>query len=113
MSSGGPLRAVLAAFDDGAGTLEGVSRTTGLDPQVVEAAVEHLIRSGHLSAQRLSFGCPAPGGGGCGGCVRADGGCDVPAHGSDVAHGGGHGAGGPQRRSGPVLVAFLRRRPEA
>lgn len=95
MSTPGPLRAVLAAFDTGAGTLHEVAVRTGLDPDVVRAAVDHLVRTGHLAAQQLAVGCPS---GGCSSC----------ASGVDAAP--GCGAAGPAPgRTGPVLVALTRR----
>lgn len=87
-----PLSAVLAAFTAGAGTLAEVARGTGLDRDVVEAAVEHLVRTGRLEAGTISAGCPA---GGCGSCASGDG--DRP----------GCGSSGPSAaRSGPVLVTL-------
>lgn len=91
--SRGPLRAVLDAFEAGATSLAEVVEHTGLDAGVVNAAVDHLVRSGRLDAKELSMGCP---GGGCGTCAsgRSDGtaGC---------------GAAGPSaQRRGPVLVAL-------
>ncbi|MGN6245719.1 MAG: FeoC-like transcriptional regulator [Motilibacteraceae bacterium] len=98
MSAVRPLRAVLDAFDAGAASLAEVSRRTGLDRDVVDAAVDHLVRLGRLSAQQLAVGCPPSG---CGGCA------------SGAADGGaGCGAEGPSAvRSGPVLVALSVRRP--
>ncbi|MEJ2578107.1 MAG: hypothetical protein P8Z68_03310 [Kineosporiaceae bacterium] len=98
---GGPLRAVLAAVDDGAGTLAELARRTGLDRTVVDAAVHHLQRSGHLDATVLAAGCPT---GGCGGCAAA-------ARTPDGASAPGCGAPAPaDARIGPVLVAFTRRK---
>lgn len=63
------LRAVLAAVDDGCVTAPQVADRTGLPVDVVEAAVDHLRRTGHLPpALRLS--CPAAG---CGTCALAAG----------------------------------------
>ena len=87
-----PLRAVLQAFDDGASTLHEVGVRTGLDPDVVRAAVDHLVRTGYLDARELAVGCP---GGGCSSCASGvdDGpGCGATASSVD--------------RSGPVLVAL-------
>ncbi|MGN6330080.1 MAG: FeoC-like transcriptional regulator [Motilibacteraceae bacterium] len=98
MSGRGPLRAVLDAFDAGAASLADVAHRTGLDRDVVDAAVDHLVRLGRLSAQQLAVGCPPSG---CGGC--ASGTADGAA---------GCGADGPSAvRSGPVLVALSVRRP--
>ena len=95
--SAGPLRLILAAFENGAGSLEQVAGRTGLPEDVVRAGVDHLVRLGRMEARELAMGCPASG---CGGCLsgRADGtaGC---------------GAAGPSKdRRGPVLVALTLRR---
>ncbi len=89
---GGPLRAVLAAFEAGATSTADVAERTGLTRDVVEAAIDHLVRMGRLSAQELSSGCPS---GGCGGCASGEG--DSPGCGS---------AGPSAARSGPVLVGI-------
>lgn len=86
-----PLRAVLAAFDSGAGSRADLVRVTGLRADVVDAAVEHLLRMGRLSADPLTTGCP-------------DGGCGTCPSGS----GGKPGCGGSP--AGPVLVALSVRR---
>lgn len=92
MSPAGPLRSVLDAFGAGATTLQDVAARTGLDPAVVRAAVEHLVRAGYLEARELTVGCPA---GGCGSCASGHG--DGP----------GCGAAAPSSlRPGPVLVAL-------
>lgn len=89
----GPLRQVLAALDGGVHSLAEVSERTGLSRDVVDAAVEHLVRLGRLEARALAIGCPDAG---CGSC--ASGGTDGSA---------GCGAAGPSRlRSGPVLVTL-------
>ncbi len=59
-----PLRDVLTAVEAGTGTLHDVSRRTGLAPDVVRAAVDHLVRIGRIAADRLTVGC----GRGCGSC---------------------------------------------
>lgn len=86
--SSGPLVAVLAELTAGAPTLDDVARRTGLARDVVEAAVEQLVRMGRVAASTLSSACPDTG---CGGCVT--GGCAVP----------GRSAPGGRR---PVLVAL-------
>jgi len=91
-----PLRAVLAAFEDGAGSKADIARATGLRADVVDAAVEHLVRLGRLRAEHLGSGCPS---GGCGSC----------ASGHDGAPGCGASAPSP-RRAGPVLVQLSLRR---
>jgi hypothetical protein len=60
-----PLRAVLGAVEDGVTTRKAIVIRTGLDPDVVDAAVEHLVRLGRVSSPELRTGCPI---GGCGGC---------------------------------------------
>lgn len=87
-----PLRAVLDAFHAGCTTLGEVAVRAGLDRDLVEAAVAHLVRTGHLVAETMSTGCPS---GGCGSCA------------SGGAAGPGCGASGPSvQRSGPVLVTL-------
>jgi hypothetical protein len=86
--SGGPLRAVLAELTAGAPTLDDVARRTGLDRDVVAAAVDQLVRLGRVSASTLSSTCPDDG---CGGCTTS--GC------------GARGRPAPAGRR-PVLVAL-------
>lgn len=89
-AAGGPLQSVLAAFTDGARSKGDLARMTGLRPDVVDAAVAHLVRMGRLAATELTTGCPT---GGCGTCASGVEG--VP------------GCGAPEpspRRSGPALV---------
>ncbi|MBK7723300.1 MAG: hypothetical protein IPI32_14045 [Austwickia sp.] len=52
-----PLAAVLAAFEDGAVSTAEVRLRTGLDEQVVAAALEHLIRMGRLQRAVVDLGC--------------------------------------------------------
>jgi hypothetical protein len=88
----GPLRAVLAAFENGSASLNEVAERTSLPRDVVDAAIDHLVRMGRLSAKQLASGCPT---GGCGSCASG-------SHGQ-----AGCGAPGPSTtRSGPVLVAL-------
>ena len=95
--SSSPLRSVLTAFEDGARSRTDVCTTTGLRRDVVDAAIEHLLRMGRLDAKALTVGCPD---GGCGSCASGEG--DAP----------GCGASGPSAgRSGPVLVTLSVRRP--
>ncbi len=93
----GPVSAVLAAFESGSGSLDDVTRRTGLGRDVVDAAVAHLVRVGRLDAKELAVGCPPSG---CGACAsgRDDGSAGCGAE--------GPGAG----RRGPVLVALSVRR---
>jgi hypothetical protein len=98
-AGGSPLRSVLGAFEDGARSRAGVCDRTGLRRDVVDAAIEHLVRMGRLEARELTGGCPD---GGCGSCASGSG--DAP----------GCGAPAPSaRRSGPVLVSLSLRRPPA
>ncbi|MDN5564798.1 MAG: FeoC-like transcriptional regulator [Luteococcus sp.] len=95
--SGGPLSAVLRAFEDGAGSLDEIARTTGMGAEVVQTSVDHLRRMGRIEAKELSMGCPS---GGCGSC--ASGTADGDA---------GCGSSGPStERRGPVLVQLSLRR---
>lgn len=91
-----PLRSVLAAFAGGAHSRADVARASGLRADVVDAAIEQLVRMGRLEAKELSMGCP---GGGCGSCATGIG--DVPGCGA---------AGASPTRSGPVLVQLTVRR---
>ncbi|MBT8226575.1 MAG: hypothetical protein HKP61_18020 [Dactylosporangium sp.] len=65
-----PLRTVLRALEDGAPTLHAVRARTGLDETVVGAAIDLLVRTGHVGAERIMLGCS----GDCGGCPAASGG---------------------------------------
>lgn len=60
------MRRVLAAFDEGAASLDDVARISGLDRPMVEAAVAQLSRMGRLDIKELTMGCP---GGGCASCA--------------------------------------------
>jgi hypothetical protein len=74
--SAGPLAQVLDAFTrPGVRSVAQISRVTGLDADVVEAAVDHLIRAERLVAEPLASGCP---GGACGGCALWERGCAGP-----------------------------------
>ena len=85
----GPLQAVLAAFRSGAGTVDEIAAGCGLTRDVVDAALEYLIRSGRLAAQPLA-GCPIDG---CGGCPAGPAGAWCAAALSG-------------RRPGPVLLTL-------
>ncbi len=65
-----PLRSVLRAFEDGARSRAEVTRTTGLRPETVDAAIEHLVRVGRVRAEPVSTSCPS---GSCGGCPLSNG----------------------------------------
>lgn len=97
-AGGGPLRSVLTALEGGASSLDEVARLTALPRSSVDAAVDHLVRMGRLSASELAAGCPE---GGCGSCASGT-----------VDGSAGCGSDGPsRRRSGPVLVQLSVRRP--
>ncbi len=66
--SGGPLRAVLEAIDDGALTAFELRRATGLPDETIRTALEQLQRIGLLSAEQVELGCPPQG---CGTCALA------------------------------------------
>lgn len=95
MAATSPLRAVLEALRGGAGSLTEVARQCGLDRDVVEAAVDHLVRLRLVSARELALGCPG-------------GGCTTCASGVDGAPGCGSPGPSPTR-TGPVLVALSAR----
>lgn len=92
-----PLSAVLGAITAGARSRAEIGTRTGLRTDVVDAAIDHLIRLGRLDAKQLATGCPT---GGCGSC----------ASGVDDAPGCGAPSASPQR-SGAVLVQLSVRRP--
>ena len=72
----GPLVIVLDAFSKGANSRQAASRISGLSQDVVDAAVDHLVRTRRLSVLPLAADCAATG---CGGCAiaRAGKGCPV------------------------------------
>ncbi len=89
-----PLAAVLAAFAGGAVSTAEVRLRTGLDDEVVAAAVEHLIRMGRLERSVVDLGCAAdscescPAGRHGSGCEAAclPGGPDADAAGHEMAN---------------------------
>lgn len=90
--SAGPLRTVLEAIEHGAASVSDVAVRTELSPDVVSAAIDHLVRIDRLSVETMAFGCP---GGGCGTCASGSGGAP------------GCGAAAPSDgRRGPVLVTI-------
>lgn len=94
----GPLTSVLESFRAGVHSIDEVVQRTGLRRDVVDAAIDHLVRAGRLEARELAIGCPT---GGCGSC--ASGLTDGSA---------GCGSAVPSdRRSGPVLVTLSLKRP--
>ena len=67
-----PLRDVLSAIEAGGTTRPDIARRTGLDPVVVDGAVEYLVRAGLVASPTLRSGCPSEGCGDCGtGCASA------------------------------------------
>lgn len=93
-SSPGPLSRVVAALEAGGRTRADIAVASGLDREVVDTALDHLVRMGHITMDPLSGGCPAAGCGGCG-SGRADGAA-------------GCGAAGPATSRGPVAVRLRR-----
>ena len=93
-SSPGPLSRVAAALERGADTRAGLAAHTGLDPELVDTAIDHLVRLGRLELEQLSGGCPTSG---CGTCPsgRADGSA-------------GCGAAGPSSSQGPIALTLRR-----
>ncbi|MGA4669949.1 FeoC-like transcriptional regulator [Propionibacteriaceae bacterium Y1923] len=64
----GPLLLVHRAVQAGARTQGEVVADTRLAPDVVAAALEHLVRTGRVATLPLVAGCPAQG---CGSCPLA------------------------------------------
>ncbi len=94
-----PVSAVLEAFEAGAHSLDEIAGRCGLSRDVVDGAVDQLVRMGRLESKELALGCPSAG---CGSC--ASGSSDGTA---------GCGATTPSAaRTGPVLVTLRLRRPE-
>jgi hypothetical protein len=84
-----PLRQVLDAVEGGATTRAAIAARTGLDPDVVDGAVDHLLRLGRIATPSLRTSCPD---GGCAGCGTVTGsGCS------------------PREVSGPVPVTVRTR----
>lgn len=92
----GPVSAVLAAFEEGAASVDEAARRSGTSRELAEAAVEELVRLGRLDARELSVGCPPSGCGSCASGVEGAPGCGAEAPSSS--------------RTGPVLVALTVRR---
>ena len=94
----GPLRRVLLALEAGATSRAALARHTGLDGELVDAALTHLVRLGRVRAEALGSSCPSQG---CGRCPsgRADGvpGCVLR---------------GPAASASLVAVTLVQRRPE-
>jgi hypothetical protein len=75
--SGGPLRQVLTAVDDGALTFDEMARVTGLSQDMITAALDQLLRMGHLRAESLNTGCPPAGCRSCGSAGADSGTCSA------------------------------------
>ncbi len=63
-----PLSQVLAAFRDGAVSLDQIAVRTGLPGTIVRTSVAHLIRMGRIEAHEMSTSCA---GGSCASCAVA------------------------------------------
>lgn len=69
------LSATASAIDRGATTRAEIARRTSLAADVVDAAVDHLLRIGRVATLSLKTSCPS---GGCQGCGAPTGtGCDA------------------------------------
>lgn len=62
----GPLSIVLTQVEAGISSIAEMSRRTGLAPDVLRAAMDHLVRTGRITTRSLALGCPPQG---CGGCA--------------------------------------------
>ncbi|HQD02807.1 MAG TPA: hypothetical protein PL150_14390 [Dermatophilaceae bacterium] len=87
-----PLHLVLAAIGSGVGSRGELTRHTGLAPDVVDAAVDHLVSTGRLTSTALGGGCAT---GGCGAC---------PSGRADA--GPGCGVADPRDARGPVVLTL-------
>ena len=58
---------VLAAFAAGAVTRKEIAAATGIDPSVVDATVDVLVRTGQMDVRTLKSACAS---GGCGNCAE-------------------------------------------
>ncbi|MDR1448758.1 MAG: hypothetical protein LBI84_00880 [Propionibacteriaceae bacterium] len=76
----GPLALVREAFapDNKVHSVGDIAGRTGLRPDVVEAALEHLLFTGELQARALSSSCPA---GRCGSCALSERSCPAKERG--------------------------------
>lgn len=63
-----PLSQVLAAFREGAVSIDDIAAHTGLPGTSVRTSVAHLIRMGRIEARELAMSCP---GGSCASCAVA------------------------------------------
>lgn len=93
----GPLRRIVDALAAGAHSRGELAGLTGLDRDVVDAALDQLARLGRLRVERLAGGCPDLG---CGTCASGRG--DGQA---------GCGASGPATSPEPVALTLVTGRP--
>ena len=61
------MEQVLAAFRAGATTRKEIAKATSLDPDVVDAAVDLLLRTGRMDERVIKTACTS---GGCRGCAE-------------------------------------------
>lgn len=104
-----PLRSVLNAIEAGASTTQEIRSRTGLDPAVVDAAIGHLLRTGHLGSTSITLAC----GGGCSACPASAGeptcvSQALPAGGTRPAD-GMRPASGTRPAGRPLLAVWARR----
>lgn len=66
--SDGPLQAVWSAVARGVTTRVELRRSLDFPDDVIDAALDHLVRSGQVAIQPLAVGLPT---GNCGGCPLA------------------------------------------
>jgi hypothetical protein len=67
VSGQGPLRAVIAAIDAGASSVDDVVRRTSLDRDLVDLAIRRLIALGRLQVAPSPASCAL---GSCGSCAQ-------------------------------------------
>ena len=74
-----PLRTVLDAVTAGARSRAELRASTGLRPDLLDAALEHLVRMGRLESTALGTGCPTDGCGSCASGIGDEPGCGKPS----------------------------------
>lgn len=94
-TTAGPLQRVIDAIVAGASTRAEIAERSRLERHVVDAALDHLLRTGRLGAEEIGGACPDSG---CGAC---------PSGRSDGA--AGCGSSGPLTSRGPVALTLNRR----
>lgn len=102
-----PLRSVLNAIEAGASTTQEIRSRTGLDPAVVDAAIGHLLRTGHLGSTSITLAC----GGSCSACPTSAGeaSCVSQALPADGRRAAGPGHPGQRPAGGRPLLAVWAR----